>query len=177
MKVAVGSKNPVKVKATKNILEKIYEDLEVVSVDADSQVPSQPFGLDQTIDGAINRAKNAYSAGDFDLSVGIESGLMETPNSITGYIDLQWCAVFDGDKITLGVSSGFEYPPMVIEEVLKGVEVGDVMDKVTGVEDLGEKAGAVSYLSRGMLDRTENTEQCVLTAMIPRMNEEVYFKD
>jgi inosine/xanthosine triphosphatase len=177
MKVAVGSKNPVKVKATKNILKKIYEDLEVVSVDADSQVPSQPFGLDQTIAGAINRAKNAYSAGEFDLAVGIESGLMETPNSITGYIDLQWCAVFDGNKITLGVSSGFEYPPMVIEEVLKGVEVGDVMDKVTGVEDLGEKAGAVSYLSRGMLDRTENTEQCVLTAMIPRMNEEVYFKD
>ena len=176
MKVAVGSKNPVKVKATKNILEKIYGNLEVVSVDADSEVPAQPFCLEQTIEGAINRAKNAYS-NEFDLSVGIESGLMETPNSITGYIDMQWCAVFDGDKITLGVSSGFEYPPMVIEEVLNGFEVGDVMDKVTGVENLGEKAGAVSYLSGGMLDRTENTEQCVLTAMIPRMNEKVYFKD
>ncbi len=175
MKVIVGSKNPVKIKATKNILEKIYGEIEVIGVNVDSQVPHQPFGKEETIQGAINRAKNAYS-NDFDLSVGIESGLMDIPNSITGYIDLQWCAIFDGDKITLGVSAGFEYPPSVIEEVLKGVEVGDVMDKVTGVDNLGQKTGAVSYLSKGMLDRTENTEQCVLTAMIPRMNEEIYFK-
>ena len=50
------------------------------------------------------------------------------------------------------------------------------MDKVTGVDKLGQKTGAVSYLSKGMLDRTENTEQCVLMVMIPRMNEEIYFK-
>ncbi|MGZ7096565.1 MAG: inosine/xanthosine triphosphatase, partial [Methanobacterium sp.] len=87
-----------------------------------------------------------------------------------------WCAVFDGERITLGVSSGFEYPPSVIEEVLKGKEVGEVMDKVTGVNNLGQKAGAVSFLSKGILDRTGNTEQCVLTAMIPRMNGEIYFK-
>lgn len=174
MNIAVGSKNPVKINATRNVLEKIYGEVKVVGVDVDSGVPHQPFGKDETIQGAINRAKNAYSD-DFDLSVGIESGLMKISNSITGYIDLQWCAVFDGEKITLGVSSGFEYPPLVIEEVLKGVEVGDVMDKVTGVDNLGQKAGAVSYLSKGMLNRTENTEQCVLTAMIPRMNEKIYF--
>jgi inosine/xanthosine triphosphatase len=175
MKVIVGSKNPVKINATKNILEKIYGKTEVIGVNVDSRVPHQPFGKEETIQGAINRAKNAYS-NDFDLSVGIESGLMDIPNSITGYIDLQWCAIFDGDKITLGVSAGFEYPPSVIEEVLKGVEVGDVMDEVTGVDNLGQKTGAVSYLSKGILDRTENTEQCILTAMIPRMNEEIYFK-
>jgi len=174
LKVIVGSKNPVKINATSNILSKIYGDIEVTSKDADSGVPDQPFGLDQTIKGAINRAKNAYSK-RFDLSVGIESGLMETPNSITGYIDLQWCAIFDGDKITIGVSSGFEYPPEVVKEVLNGVEVGDVMDKITGVEELGQKKGAVSYLSRDMINRTENTEQCVLTAMIPRLNQKIYF--
>lgn len=174
MRVIVGSKNPVKLNATRNILEKIFDDLEVTSVAVDSGVPDQPFGLDETIKGAVNRAKNAFSEGA-DLSVGIESGLMETPNSLTGYIDLQWCAIFDGDRVTIGVSSGFEYPPEVIKEVLNGVEVGDVMDRITGVEDLGKKKGAVSHLSREMLNRTENTEQCVLTAMIPRMNEDVYF--
>jgi inosine/xanthosine triphosphatase len=174
LNVIVGSKNPVKLNATRNILKKIYSDLTVKGVDTDSEVPDQPFGLDQTVEGAINRAKNAFSD-EYDLSVGIESGLMEVPYTITGYIDLQWCAIFDGDKITLGVSSGFEYPPQVINEVLNGVEVGDVMDKVTGISDLGQKKGAVSHLSHDMLDRTENTEQCVLTAMIPRMNQEVYY--
>jgi inosine/xanthosine triphosphatase len=109
--------------------------------------------------------------------VGIESGLIEAPHTITGYVDMQWCAIYDGEKITLGVSAGFEYPPSVVEEVLSGKEVGDVMDQLTGVEDLGEKMGAVSYLSRGLLDRTGNTEQCVLMAMIPRLNEGIYFRD
>ena len=63
MKVVVGSKNPVKLNATRNILEKIYDDLEVSSVDVDSGVPDQPFGLDETIKGAVNRAKNAFSEG------------------------------------------------------------------------------------------------------------------
>jgi len=174
LKVVVGSKNPVKLNATKNVLERIYDDLTVSSVNADSEVPDQPFGLDQTVDGAVNRAKNAYSD-EYDLSVGIESGLIEVPKTLTGFIDIQWCAIFDGRNITIGASSGFEYPPSVIKQVLAGVEVGDVMDQVTGVDDLGQKKGAVSHLSHGMLNRTQNTEECVLTAMIPRMNRETYF--
>ena len=62
-----------------------------------------------------------------------------------------------------------------MEEVLKGREVGDIMDELTGIDDLGEKMGAVSYLSQGMLNRMGNTEQCVLMAMIPRMNSDIYF--
>lgn len=175
MKVSVGTKNPVKVKATRNVLLKIYPSVEVTGLDVDSGVRDQPIGLNETVKGAVNRAKNAYNS-EVDLSVGIESGLLETPNSITGYLDLQWCCIYDGEKETLGVSAGFEYPPAVVEEVLKGKEVGHVMDQVTGVDKLGQKTGAVSYLSKGMLDRTENTEQCVLMAMIPRMNEDLYFK-
>jgi inosine/xanthosine triphosphatase len=174
MKVGVGSRNQVKVQATRNILDKVYAKLDVISVDVDSGVPDQPFGVNQTIQGAINRAHNALLE-DYDLGVGIESGLMKTPHTLTDYVDLQWCAIYDGDKTTLGVSAGFEYPPWVMDEVLNGREVGDVMDQLTGVEHLGEKMGAVSYLSRGMLDRTGNTEQCVLMAMIPRMNEDIYF--
>jgi inosine/xanthosine triphosphatase len=174
MQVTIGSKNPVKLQATINVLEKIYSKLTVRAVEVDSGVPDQPFGLDQTIEGAINRAKNSYTP-DIDLSIGVESGLMKTPHSLTGYLDLQWCATYDGEKITLGVSAGFEYPPEVVQEVLKGKEVGDVMDHITGVDNLGEKKGAVSHLTHGMLDRTGNTEQCVLMAMVPRMNDELYF--
>ncbi|EKQ52698.1 MAG: inosine/xanthosine triphosphatase [Methanobacterium sp. Maddingley MBC34] len=175
MKIIVGSKNPVKLQATRNVMEKIYTEMEVQAIDVDSEVPDQPLGLEVTIQGAINRAKNAFSS-EFDLSVGIESGLLEVPHSITGYLDLQWCAIYDGEKTTLGVSAGFEYPPMVIEQVRGGMEVGDVMDQVTGIDKLGQKTGAVSHLSRGLLDRTGNTEQCVLMAMIPRMNEGLYFE-
>jgi len=97
MMVKVGSHNPVKVQATKNVLDKIYGDLEVYPTEVDSNVPDQPIGLDQTIEGTINRAKEAYSQG-CDLGVGIESGLLKTPHTITGYVDLQWCSIYDGKK-------------------------------------------------------------------------------
>ena len=175
MMVQVGSLNPVKIQATRNVLEKFYTNITVSSVSVQSGVPDQPIGMDQTIEGAVNRAKEAYVP-ESDLGVGIESGLIGAPHTITGYVDMQWCAIHDGEKTTLGVSAGFEYPPSVVEEVLSGKEVGDVMDQLTGVDDLGEKMGAVSYLSQGLLDRTGNTEQCVLMAMIPRLNEKIYFK-
>jgi len=57
-----------------------------------------------------------------------------------------------------------------------GNEVGDVMDELTGVNNLGEKMGAVSYLSPGAAGPTRNTEQCVLMVMIPWLNEGIYFK-
>jgi inosine/xanthosine triphosphatase len=173
MKINVGTHNPLKVRATRNVLEQIYTSVDVEGIEVDSGVRDQPIGLDETIEGAVNRARNAFM--DVDLSVGIESGLLKTPHSLTGYLDLQWCAIYDGERVTLGVSAGFEYPPAVMEKVLQGHEVGEVMDQVTGVEKLGQKTGAVSYLSRGLLDRTGNTEQCVLMAMIPRMNAGVYF--
>ncbi|HNR25863.1 MAG TPA: inosine/xanthosine triphosphatase [Methanobacteriaceae archaeon] len=174
MKVNVGTHNPLKVRATRNVMEKIYTNVDVEGIEVDSGVSDQPIGLDETIQGAVNRARNAFL--DADLSVGIESGLLAAPHSITGYLDLQWCAIYDGERITLGVSAGFEYPPVVVEEVLKGQEVGEVMDEVTGVEKLGQKTGAVSILTKGLLDRTENTEQCVLMAMIPRMNSDLYLE-
>lgn len=172
LKVKVGSKNPVKIKAAKNVLEKIYTKVQVKGVKVDPGVPSQPIGLEQTIKGAINRAKRAYQ--DCDLSIGIESGLLKVPHTLTGYIDLQWCATYNGKTITLGVSAGFEYPPKVIKEVKKGKEVGDIMDKITGIKNLGEKTGAIYYLTKGLLDRTKNTEQCILMAMIPRLNPKLY---
>lgn len=174
MKIKVGTHNPLKVRATRNVMEKIYTNVDVEGIEVDSGVGDQPIGLDETIQGAVNRARNAFL--DADLSVGIESGLLAAPHSITGYLDLQWCAIYDGERVTLGVSAGFEYPPVVVEEVLKGQEVGEVMDEVTGVEKLGQKTGAVSILTKGLLDRTENTEQCVLMAMIPRMNSDLYLE-
>ncbi|MHC1585533.1 MAG: inosine/xanthosine triphosphatase [Candidatus Syntropharchaeia archaeon] len=176
MKIAVGSKNPVKIKAVKNVLSKFYRDLEVISVEVDSGVPDQPVG-EETIKGAINRAKSALRLEKVDLGVGIEAGLFEVPGTITGYVDVQWCAIADNKgRITLGCGSGFEYPPEVLRRVFdEKKEIGEIMDEVTGIKDLGEKYGAIGILTKGVLDRTTMTEECVLMAMIPRVNEKFYF--
>ena len=44
MRVAVGSMNPVKVKAAENVFRRVYGDVQVEGVEVPSGVPSQPFG-------------------------------------------------------------------------------------------------------------------------------------
>jgi len=173
MKVAVGSRNPVKIKAVENVFRRVYGEVSVEAVKAHPGVPSQPFGA-ETITGAINRAKSAFAREKFDLGVGIEAGLFKISGEAELTVDVQYCAIYDGSWLTLGCGSGFEYPPAVLDEVLAGKEVGDVMSRVAGIEDLGEKQGAIGFLSRGMLTRTQLTEQGVLMALIPRMNPHLY---
>jgi inosine/xanthosine triphosphatase len=62
----------------------------------------------------------------------------------------------------------------VLADVLAGREVGDVMSEIAGIEELGKKMGAIGYLSHGLIDRTQLTEQSVTMALIPRMNPRLY---
>ncbi len=173
MKVAVGTHNPVKVKAVENVFSRIFGDVTVEARKVSSGVPPQPFGS-ETVKGAISRAKNAYKSGTYDYGVGIEAGLSDVEGFV---LDVQFCAIYDPiEGITIGCGSGFEYPPHVISEALSGREVGDVMSEISGIENLGKNLGAIGYLSHGMLDRTQLTEQSVLMALIPRINPELYKK-
>lgn len=179
--LAVGTRNPVKLAAVTNVLERIFgNEFKVVQVDVTSGVPKQPIGMGQTILGAVNRSRQAGKVvPDAVYGVGIEAGLTKIPKTITGYFDIQFAAVIDRkDRITIGCGSGFEYPRKVLTEVLtKEKEIGEVMGALSGIRDIGERMGAIGYLSHGELDRCKLTEQAVLMAFIPRINEKLYFED
>jgi len=172
LRVAVGSTNPVKVRAVEEVLRAFYPEAEVFGVEVSSDVRAQPIGMQETVLGAVNRAREALRHGD--LGVGIEAGLVEVPFTLTGYMDVQFCAISDGEVVTLGAGSGFEYPPRVVREVLRGREVGEVMEELSGIAEIGRKGGAIGFLSHGRLSRKELTKQAVLMAMLPRINREVY---
>ncbi len=171
MRVVVGSRNPTKVKGVEEAFKQFFEDVEVLSKSVDSGVPPQPFN-EEVIKGAINRAVNAF--GDCDFSVGIEAGFFKVNGTITGYVDFQVAAVYDGDRCTIGFGPGFEFPPKVVEEALKGTEAGDVMEEITGIENIGERMGAIYYLSKGVISRTDLTRIAVTMALIPRLNRDLY---
>lgn len=177
MRIAVGSTNPTKVKAVENVMRRIYGDVEVIGVEVDTCVPDQPIGIEEIARGAINRAKSALEKANADLGVGIEAGIYPFPGTLTGYLDVQVCAVASPDGvITVGHGPGFEYPPVVIEKVLnEGVEVGIAMGELVDDPELKKKIGAIGVLSKGLLPRTELNEIAVLMAMIPRLNRELYF--
>ena len=177
MKVAVGSTNPLKIEAVKNVFSKFYSknNLEIFVKKVDSKIPVQPFDI-ETIEGAINRAKEAMQSRNIDLSVGLEAGLFQFPFTLTGYLDIHWCAILDRNgKTTLGCSPGFELPPKVIHQIIReDKEVGKAMDMFLGTQGIGRKTGAIGHLSRGRVERINLNEQAILMAMIPRINEEDY---
>lgn len=165
--IAVGSLNPVKVEAVRNVMERIYGSVRIFAVDAKSGVPEQPFE-DETVQGAINRAKGAL--GKHRMAVGIEAGVFERYD---GLYDVQHCAIVDDDgKITIGMGSGFRYPDKVADLVRNGRTVGEAMKMIYAGRDIGREQGAIGILSKGLLDRRELTEQSVLNAMLPRIWDE-----
>jgi inosine/xanthosine triphosphatase len=178
MIVAVGSTNPVKVKAVERVFSKFYE-VSVLMVPVSSEVPPQPVGLEVTIRGAVSRARNALTLSErAEFGVGIEAGLVQVPGTLSGYMDQQFAAIVDrSGRVTLGGGPSFEYPTSIVSKVLgEGIEVGTAMDQLTGVEELGQKQGAIGYFSKGHLDRTSLTEQAVLMALLPRVNQRLYFQ-
>lgn len=172
MKVHVGTENRVKKKAVENVFKRVFQgDLEVKKVAVDTGVPEQPFD-EQVIQGAVERAKKALQACDF--GVGIEAGLIWNPYLET-HFDVQYCAIIDHlKKLTVGHGPGFIYPKKVLTEVKNGMTVGQVMDQISGQKNLGEKEGAIGYLSKGLLSRTKLCEQAVLMALVPRIKGELY---
>nr|MDO8082222.1 inosine/xanthosine triphosphatase [Candidatus Freyarchaeota archaeon] len=176
--IAVGSENPVKISAVKNVMQKLLGNVKIYGVKVSSGTPPQPIGLSQTLEGALNRAEKALlKVTNADLGVGIEAGIVDVVLSDeTRYLDFQYCVIVDKEgRKTFGAGPGFEYPPIVTQKVTEeNLEVGEVMEKITGIKNLGEKMGAIGYLSHGLMDRTKLTEFSVLMAMLPRINTKLY---
>lgn len=176
MKVGVGTNNPVKLKAVKNVFSIFYPNVQVLMISVESGVSRQPFGDYEIVKGAINRAKLVLKNSDCDFGVGIESGLVEIPMLDGKYGLRQWCAIIDRDgRITLGAGGIFEAPSNIVERVFNfGEEVGEATDKIFGVEESKRKEGLIGFLTRNVMDRTKLTEHAVMLALVPRLNVKNY---
>lgn len=173
IKVAVGTANKVKVDAVTRVFTQVFGLVEVVQIDSEHEVGKQPMEED-TIRGAIERAKGALAASKADFGVGVEAGLFFN-KALDKHLDVQYCAIVDSSgRMTVGHGPGFEYPPEVIRSVLQGGTVGDTMSRITEIDKIGHKMGSVGYLSDGLIDRTSLTEIAVLMALIPRIRRELY---
>lgn len=170
MKITVGSTNPAKVDAVREILADYphLKDAEVVGVAAESGVGDQPKSLTEVVAGAINRAKAAYA--DCDYSIGLESGLMEVPQTKSGHMDVCACAIFDGSEHHLGLSSGWEFPDKEINRLIleEGLDMAQAINQVGLTSDpaIGAGQGAIGILTKGRLDRKAYTKEALRTALI-----------
>jgi inosine/xanthosine triphosphatase len=142
-------------------------------VDTASTVRTQPLGLEQITEGAVIRAKLALANVGGDFGVGVEAGVFMTNGT---YFDHQQAAIVDRTgRTTLGLSAGFPLPAAPINRMIKeGRELENYAVELTGIGEIGDKGGLIHFLTNGQVSRTDLTEQCVITALIPWLRKEVY---
>jgi len=165
MKIAIGSKNPVKIAAAKAILAQVFPHAKFVSVAVSSGVPEQPWGDDETRQGAENRAQAVLAATSADFGLGLEGGVMETP---IGIMTCAWCAIVDaGGKVGFGGGLNMLLPKSVADILRAGGELGPAMDALSNTHNSKHKQGAIGILTNGLSSRQTAYEQLVATAAAP----------
>ena len=177
MKVLVGSENPVKVEAVREAFSKYFDDVEVLGLKVNSMVPDQPIGK-ETFLGAENRAL-ALTVIDnerklnCDFFVGLESGII--------HLYSKWftfgvvCIIDKSRRESFGTSIMFELPEFIVKQLLKRVELGDVMDEIIGEKNTKQKGGAVGFFTKGVINREKLYVDGIISALIPLLNEDLFF--
>jgi len=177
MIINVASQNQVKVDAVKELI-KAYDFIsqaEVRGLEVSSEVSEQPKSLEETISGAINRARAVFSRCSY--SFGIEGGLMQVPQTKTGNMNICACAIYDGENYHLGLSCAFEFPPVVTRMIYReGIDANEAFFKsgLTENRRIGSSEGIIGMLTRGRMTRKDYTKQAIQMALIHLENSDLY---
>lgn len=173
MIVATGTKNPAKLEGIRRAFAKYFPDVKLNPVDSASVAKAQPKGLEEMTSGATARAKFALSKAGGDFGIGVEAGIF-TIGEV--YFDNQVAAIVDSSgKVSLGHSAGYSLPRVAMEKLFsEGNELERWAESISGINEVGDKGGLINYLTEGKMTRTDLTEQCVVTALIPWLHRDVY---
>ncbi len=173
MKVAVGTTNPAKIAGVRSAFAKYFSDVELLPVDSSSVSKAQPRGLDEMAAGATARARFALSEAGGDYGVGVEAGIF-TIGEV--YFDNQVAAIADlAGRVTVGHSAGYMLPREAMDKLFReGREFERWAEEVSGIDEVGDKGGLIHFLTKGKVNRADLTEQCVITALAPRLHKDIY---
>mmetsp|Transcript_33387 Transcript_33387/g.59165 ORF Transcript_33387/g.59165 Transcript_33387/m.59165 type:complete len:191 (-) Transcript_33387:5-577(-) len=161
MKVVVASTAVMKVAA----VQKLFATAQVEGVKAASGVRDQPFGHEETIQGALNRLEDAkLQAPAADLYISMENGLFEVctrPDHVMGF-DLAWVAIEDSaGRRSLAHSAGVEMPAAAVAVAKEsnfsrtaGSQVAHSAN-CTRTSDLVDPQDPHKYLTNGDCSREE----------------------
>ncbi|MCK4730540.1 MAG: inosine/xanthosine triphosphatase [Candidatus Aenigmarchaeota archaeon] len=178
-KILVGSQNPVKINSVKEGFSNYFKNIEVIGVDVNSGVPDQPVN-DEIFEGAKNRALELKKKDDLEnlgggFFVGIEGGITEINSKWHNFMVVY--IIDDKGRTGLGTSSHFELPEIVAKKLLNGGELGPAMDELTGDSNIKQKGGAIGFFTKDVLNRKDLCVPGVITALIPFINEKLYFRE
>ena len=173
MMIIVGSTSPVKTEAVREAFSEYYTDITVEAVPIPSNVNPYPWSDEEMLEGALNRARGALKrVPDADYAVGLEGGLQQLGEWM---IVKQLAVVIKGEEIGVGLSSGYDCPKGLLEQIKPQRESNRKnIDDFFGEEEILSKEGPIGVLTRSKMTRTESSRDAVLCALTRFVSPEYY---
>jgi len=160
MKVIIGSRNPAKYRAVQDVLREHGMDVETIALEVDSGVRKQPMTDQETIEGALHRARAAIiEIEDADFAIGLEGGVILGSTPYASVMVCNWGALVakDGREYIAG-GARIPLPDAFKEELIAGKELGDLMDEYCQRKDIRKQEGALGIFTDGAVSRLEMFE-------------------
>ncbi len=171
--VGVGSTNPVKLAAVAAVFARVAPRARVIGVAAASGVPEQPWGDEQTIQGARNRASHVLENPAITFAVGLEGGVVDIGDGRVR--TCAWAVARDAHGVEgVGGSLVLPLPEGVAARLRAGEELGYAMDAEAKVQGTKHGRGAVGILTASLIDRQGAYEPLVTYALAPWLASEFY---
>ncbi|WP_339062157.1 inosine/xanthosine triphosphatase [Tepidibacillus marianensis] len=175
IRVGVGSKNPAKIEAVRFAFETMGYKVELVGFDVPSGVSEQPFSDEETIRGAMNRAKAVMENLkdiNLDYAVGLEGGVVETPY---GFFLCNWGAVMNpAGELGIGGGQRVQLPEIIVKGLQNGKELGDLIDPITGKDNVRKKEGTIGVLTQNHITRSAMFKDVVICSFARFLHPELY---
>lgn len=175
MRVVLGSENQPKLRSVETAFSLVFdgEDIKVEPSAADSFVSAHPTTAEESLTGAINRAEQAkLIMPDADYYVGIEGGFMRVKERAW---ELGWVAIQNADgKIHTAPSAGVEIGGQVLDAILGGQELNDVLRDQFGIDNAGKSNGYYGIVTDDLITRDQGYVDAVIFALAPFRHPEFY---
>lgn len=169
LKIKLGSTSAQKFKAVEIACKYLSFDFTIEKVNAPSGQNEQPVGFTETFAGALSRARRAInsSPSDYDIAIGIESGLFtinQSGRNTTLDVAIIVILTKSGKEI-ITTTPGFMFPEEYVG-IAKGLgfeknTVGQVIAENLG----GDKTDPHSILSNGVITRQETLIEGLMIAL------------
>jgi inosine/xanthosine triphosphatase len=187
MRIALGSERAAKVEAVRASLARIaaldddWRASEIVARRVETGVPAMPLSNEQLMLGAKTRARGVRELllkeeTSAELFVGLEGGFHSVLIDDRWHTFLcGWAYVTDGERESYGAAPSISIPDSIARAVIDGRrELGDVIDQLTGLEDVRSRQGSWGVLSRDLLTRSHSFEAALVAAFAPFYNKKLY---
>ena len=185
MLILIGSTRPAKVEGTREAVAAIAAvDARFAAAtfephDLTAIAPRMPMSAAEITDGARRRAEALIASNaPHDqavprFAIGLEGGMERMASPADAWTLQTWAAATDGTHWGYGAGPSIALPPTVVDRVIRGEELGDVIDEIAGVAVRGTR-GAWGVLTCDLIGRRDAFRSAVVAAFARFYNGRVW---